>query len=108
MLLNLPVGLPTDGGCRFVFPTGQVSHCALCWLDMQVPYYDYALDLILDSDTASTDILTEEQHELVERWRPATHTAAHASVSGMLQWLRSLLLKLGEATNQSQLCCLTR
>ncbi len=33
---------------------------------MQVPYYDYALDLILDSDSASTEILTEEQHELVE------------------------------------------
>jgi casein kinase II subunit beta len=32
----------------------------------QVPYYDYALDLILDSDSASTEILTEEQHELVE------------------------------------------
>lgn len=33
---------------------------------LQVPYYDYALDLILDSDSASTEILTEEQHELVE------------------------------------------
>lgn len=31
-----------------------------------MPYYDYALDLILDSDSASTEILTEEQHELVE------------------------------------------
>ena len=31
-----------------------------------MPYYDYALDLMLDSDTASTEILTEEQHELVE------------------------------------------
>lgn len=31
-----------------------------------MPYYDYALDLMLDSDSASTEILTEEQHELVE------------------------------------------
>ena len=31
-----------------------------------MPYYDYALDLILDSDSSTTEILTEEQHELVE------------------------------------------
>lgn len=29
-------------------------------------YYDYALDLILDADSPSTEILTDEQHELVE------------------------------------------
>ncbi len=33
---------------------------------MQVSYYDYALDLILDADSPSTEILTDEQHELVE------------------------------------------
>ena len=32
----------------------------------QVPYYDYALDLILDADSPNNEILTEEQHELVE------------------------------------------
>lgn len=32
----------------------------------QVSYYDYALDLILDADSPSTEILTDEQHELVE------------------------------------------
>ncbi len=31
-----------------------------------MPYYDYALDLILDSDSSTAEILTEEQHELVE------------------------------------------
>lgn len=36
-----------------------------CW-QMQVSYYDYALDLILDADSPSTEILTDEQHELVE------------------------------------------
>ena len=30
-----------------------------------MPYYDYALDLILDSESPSNEILTEEQHELV-------------------------------------------
>ena len=33
---------------------------------VQVPYYDYALDLILDSEPSTNEILTEEQHELVE------------------------------------------
>ena len=32
----------------------------------QVPYYDYALDMILDADSPNNEILTEEQHELVE------------------------------------------
>ena len=31
-----------------------------------MPYYDYALDLILDADSPNNEILTEEQHELVE------------------------------------------
>ncbi|KAK9817226.1 hypothetical protein WJX72_011311 [[Myrmecia] bisecta] len=38
----------------------------LSGLSSQVPYYDYALDLILDADSPSNEILTEEQHELVE------------------------------------------
>lgn len=38
----------------------------LSGLSSQVPYYDYALDLILDADNPSSEILTEEQHELVE------------------------------------------
>ena len=33
---------------------------------LQVPYYDYALDMILDADSPNNEILTEEQHELVE------------------------------------------
>ena len=36
------------------------------WPWLQVPYYDYALDLILDTESPSNEILTEEQHELVE------------------------------------------
>jgi casein kinase II subunit beta len=38
----------------------------LSGLSTQVPYYDYALDLILDAEPGTNEILTEEQHELVE------------------------------------------
>lgn len=38
----------------------------LCGLSNQVPYYDYALDLILDVESPNDDMLTEEQNELVE------------------------------------------
>lgn len=33
---------------------------------LQVPYYEYALDLILDVGSPQEEMLTEEQHELVE------------------------------------------
>ncbi|XP_042435205.1 putative casein kinase II subunit beta-4 [Zingiber officinale] len=38
----------------------------LCGLSSQVPYYDYALDLILDVESSHGDMFTEEQHELAE------------------------------------------
>ncbi|XP_042387200.1 putative casein kinase II subunit beta-4 isoform X2 [Zingiber officinale] len=38
----------------------------LCGLSHQVPYYDYALDLILDVESSHGDTFTEEQNELVE------------------------------------------
>ncbi|CAL9137580.1 unnamed protein product [Musa acuminata var. zebrina] len=38
----------------------------LCGLSSQVPYYDYALDLILDVESSNGDMFTEEQNELVE------------------------------------------
>ncbi|XP_018473274.1 putative casein kinase II subunit beta-4 isoform X2 [Raphanus sativus] len=38
----------------------------LCGLSAQVPYYDYALDLILDVESSNSDMFTEEQNELVE------------------------------------------
>ena len=44
--------------------SGKADKCVRAC--MQVSYYDYALDLILDADSPSTEILTDEQHELVE------------------------------------------
>ncbi|KAM7276755.1 hypothetical protein ACFE04_018621 [Oxalis oulophora] len=38
----------------------------LSGLTTQVPYYDYALDLILDVQSSHGDMFTEEQNELVE------------------------------------------
>lgn len=38
----------------------------LCGLSSQVPYYEYALDLILDTDSSHGEMFTEEQNELVE------------------------------------------
>lgn len=38
----------------------------LCGLSSQVPYFDHALDLILDVESSHEDTFTEEQNELIE------------------------------------------
>ena len=44
----------------------------------QVPYYDYALDLILDSESLQNEILTEAQQEVVEHAAEALYGLIHA------------------------------
>ncbi|KAK4260308.1 hypothetical protein QN277_003445 [Acacia crassicarpa] len=50
----------------------------LCGLSSQVPYYDYALDLILDVESSHGDMLTEEQNELVESAAEMLYGLIHA------------------------------
>ncbi|XP_020586221.1 putative casein kinase II subunit beta-4 isoform X1 [Phalaenopsis equestris] len=50
----------------------------LCGLSSQVPYYDYALDLILDVESSHGDMFTEEQHELVESAAEMLYGLIHA------------------------------
>ncbi|KAF8669500.1 hypothetical protein HU200_051301 [Digitaria exilis] len=50
----------------------------LCGLSSQVPYYDYALDLILDIESAHGDMFTEEQNELVESAAEMLYGLIHA------------------------------
>ncbi|XP_010425836.1 PREDICTED: casein kinase II subunit beta-2-like [Camelina sativa] len=53
----------------------------LCGLSHQVPYYDYALDLILDVEESSSsrgEIITEEHNELIESAAEILYGMIHA------------------------------
>ncbi|GJN13255.1 hypothetical protein PR202_ga31607 [Eleusine coracana subsp. coracana] len=50
----------------------------LCGLSSQVPYYDYALDLILDIESSHGDMFTDEQNELVESAAEMLYGLIHA------------------------------
>ncbi|KAL5551298.1 hypothetical protein UlMin_001474 [Ulmus minor] len=50
----------------------------LCGLSSQVPYYDYALDLILDVESSHGDTFTEEQNELIESAAEMLYGLIHA------------------------------
>ncbi|XP_020096328.1 putative casein kinase II subunit beta-4 isoform X1 [Ananas comosus] len=50
----------------------------LCGLSGQVPYYDYALDLILDVESSPGDMLTEDQNELIESAAEMLYGLIHA------------------------------
>jgi len=50
----------------------------LSGLSSMVPYYDYALDLILDVESPNDDMLTEQQHELVESAAEMLYGLIHA------------------------------
>lgn len=50
----------------------------LSGLPSQVPYYDYALELILDAEAAQEEILTAAQHSAVEAAAEALYGLIHA------------------------------
>ncbi|KAL2348218.1 hypothetical protein Fmac_002218 [Flemingia macrophylla] len=50
----------------------------LCGLSSLVPYYDYALDLILDVESSHGDMFTEEQNELIESAAEMLYGLIHA------------------------------
>jgi casein kinase II subunit beta len=65
----------------------------LSGLGSAVPFYDYALDLILDADTPSADALTEEQHELVESAAEVLYGLIHARWVVTARGLAAVLVK---------------
>ncbi|KAK7264619.1 hypothetical protein RJT34_32228 [Clitoria ternatea] len=50
----------------------------LCGLGSQVPYYNYALDLILDVESSHGDMFTEEQNKLIESAAEMLYGLIHA------------------------------
>ncbi len=50
----------------------------LSGLSSQVPYYDYALDMILDNDPPHDVMLTDQQHELLESAAEMLYGLIHA------------------------------
>ena len=47
-------------------------------LSSMIPYYDYALDMILDIESSNGSKLTEQQHELVESAAELLYGLIHA------------------------------
>ncbi|KAG2315312.1 hypothetical protein Bca52824_018434 [Brassica carinata] len=65
----------------------------LCGLSHQVPYYDYALDLILDVDSSHGEMFTEEQNELIESAAEMLYGMIHARYILTTKGLASMLDK---------------
>ncbi|KAL0716824.1 hypothetical protein Bca4012_066146 [Brassica carinata] len=65
----------------------------LCGLSHQVPYYDYALDLILDVESSHGEMFTEEQNELIESAAEMLYGMIHARYILTTKGLASMLDK---------------
>ncbi|KAH0664213.1 hypothetical protein KY284_029144 [Solanum tuberosum] len=65
----------------------------LCGLSSLVPYYDYALDLILDVESSHGDMFTEEQNELVESAAEMLYGLIHARYILTTKGLAAMLEK---------------
>ncbi|KAL3529568.1 hypothetical protein ACH5RR_008890 [Cinchona calisaya] len=65
----------------------------LCGLSSQVPYYDYALDLILDVESSHSDMFTEEQNELVESAAEMLYGLIHVRYISTTKGMAAMLEK---------------
>ncbi|KAL1200625.1 Casein kinase II subunit beta-2 [Cardamine amara subsp. amara] len=65
----------------------------LCGLSHQVPYYDYALDLILDVESSHGEMFTEDQNELIESAAEMLYGMIHARYILTSKGLASMLDK---------------
>jgi hypothetical protein len=61
----------------------------LTGLNVLVPYYDYALDMVLDVEMPMEDSLTEEQQEIVE-----SAAVCHELAVCLLLWRVTMLYNL--------------
>lgn len=59
----------------------------------QVPYYDYALDMILDNEPPQDMALTEQQHELLESAAEMLYGLIHARFILTARGLAAMLEK---------------
>jgi casein kinase II subunit beta len=62
-------------------------------LSSQVPYYDYALDMILDNDPPHDVMLTDQQHELLESAAEMLYGLIHARFIVTARGLAAMLEK---------------
>lgn len=65
----------------------------LSGLSAQVPYYDYALDMILDNDPPHDVMLTDQQHELLESAAEMLYGLIHARYIVTARGLAAMLEK---------------
>jgi hypothetical protein len=59
----------------------------------QVPYYEYALDMVLDNDPPADVVLTDEQHELLESAAEMLYGLVHARYIVTQRGLQAMLEK---------------